>query len=137
MAEKRKAKIKTTEVVEEVVPSIKTTKVYEATIKTHEPIPNMFDATFEKAIGYVSYDELTDTATASCTDMKYVTYFPSFRNMAYTSNDEPPRVFTRGGDGRAWVLNMHKATNMIVSDARKIKFHASPAIVVQEEPIVA
>ena len=137
MAEKRKAKAKVAEKkIEEVVPEIKITKIYEATIKTHEPIPNMMGATIEKDIGYVSYNELTDVATATCSDLKYEVYFPTFKDMVYMSNDDPPRPCARGDDGRAWVLNMHKATNMVVSDARKIKFHASQAVVVSEEPII-
>jgi hypothetical protein len=118
------------------VPTIKTTKIYEAVVKTNESIPNMMGATIEKDVGYVSYDELTDTATASCSDLKYEPYFPTFRDMAYASNDTPPRSFARGDDGRAWVLNMHKATNMVVSDIRRINFHASKAVVVSEEPII-
>tara|TARA_Y100000310_G_C20566218_1_gene755619 strand:- start:312 stop:713 length:402 start_codon:yes stop_codon:yes gene_type:complete len=130
-----KSKVKSA-VKKKVIPTIKTAKVYEAIVKTNEPIPNMGGTTIEKDVGYVSYDELTDTATASCSDQKYEVYFPTFRNMAYISNDEPPRSFARGDDGRAWVLNMHKATNMVVSDIRRIKFHASEAVVVSEEPII-
>jgi len=129
-------KSKTPVKIEEVT-KIKMAKTYQAVIKTKEPVPNMPGMTIERDIGHATFNEMTGQATVSCSDLKYAIAFETLKNMAYTAEtDEAPAVFTRGANGKDWVVNMHKAISMVVNEARKIEFFALPAVIINEEPIL-